>query len=83
MDPITQGAIFGAITLAVLTPNYIPLPKRLRRTRIHPIIIGSVGGGIGGWMSTELWTNPSSFNVFLGSIVGLTVFSYCIGLIRN
>ena len=82
MDPITQGALFGSVSFLLISPSIIPLPSRLSNSKIHQIVIGGVGGGIGGWVSTQMWTNPSGFSVFLSSLLGIAVYINFLGVWR-
>jgi len=68
MDPITLGAIMGGCgALAVSHSNDNPNRKR-------SFLIGSVGGGWGGWMAVQIFSRPTVVNVLVCSVVGVIVF---------
>ena len=76
-DPIVITSIIGGITGGFI----LPIPEYLSQNRIHSIIIGATGGGIGGWMATQLFTDPSVGSLFVGSILGVIVFANFLRLI--
>jgi len=76
-DPIVITSIIGGITGSFI----LPIPESLSQNRIHRIIIGATGGGIGGWMATQLFTDPPISSLFVGSILGVIVLANFLGLV--
>ena len=72
MDPISQGCLMGA-GFAIVATQRSPIKKQNIK---KSFLIGAVGGGWGGWMSSQLWSDPSGLNVLLCSVVGVIVFDH-------
>jgi len=81
MDPIVQGTLFGAIVYGICGDVLMSMPESLRQNRIHQTVIGGVGGGMGGWMASQILPNPNGVYVMVGSLMGAVVLSKFLGLV--
>ena len=76
MDPIIFGGLSGIIF--TVTMSYKSPVKKPELSK--PLLIGAVGGGWGGWMASQLWSNPERGSIILFSIVGVVVFDHFLRL---
>ena len=76
-DPIILGSLFGGVA----GHFFLPLPESLKQNNLNKIVIGVTGGSIGGWMASQLVSDPSNISICVMSIVGVTVLANFLDLV--
>jgi len=83
--PLVLGALFGAgisFSLAQVGESWADTIEKMfpgsvtnKDAITSGIIWGSVSGGVGGWATVLFWPYPRWYQVLIGSVLGIMVYS--------